>query len=226
MSVLTTPEPEIATEALTVADLLERLGDISASRVRLHPPIGTATEADVIAVHTREKRLCELVDGALVEKPMGFYESRLANVLAFFLETFLAVHKLGLTAGEAGMLRLAPGLVRIPDICFISWDRLPDRRTPREPIPSLAPDLAVEILSASNTPKEIARKLRDYFAAGTSLTWIVDPIARTVCVHTAPKSFTLLDESQTLDGGNVIPGFTLAIAEWFALADGPGTETP
>jgi hypothetical protein len=61
--------------AVTVSDLLHQLGDIPPERVRLQPPPGTATEADVVAVHSREDRLCELVDGVLVEKTLGYYES-------------------------------------------------------------------------------------------------------------------------------------------------------
>jgi Uma2 family endonuclease len=83
-------------------------------------------------------------------------------------------------AGEAGMMQLAPGLVRIPDVSFISWDRFPDRKLPRDPVPHLAPDLAVEVLSQSNTPKEMDRKRRDYFNAGCKLVWITDPETRTV----------------------------------------------
>src|SRR5487761_519570 len=77
----------------TVADLLERLGDIPPHRVRMKPYPGTATEKDVIAAEAAlDKRLCELVDGTLVEKPMGQYESRLAAVLIHLLETFLDKH--------------------------------------------------------------------------------------------------------------------------------------
>lgn len=73
----------------TLADLLHRLGDIPASRVLIDPPLGTATEKDVIAVHARDGRLCELVDGTLVEKTMGFDESRVAIELAIFLGEYL-----------------------------------------------------------------------------------------------------------------------------------------
>src|SRR6516165_5737431 len=76
-------------EADTVADLIERLGGIPASRILLHPAPGTATENDVIEAEARTNRLCELWDGVLVEKPMGFYESRLAIVLSHFLESYL-----------------------------------------------------------------------------------------------------------------------------------------
>lgn len=76
---------------------------------------------------------------------------------------------LGLVTGEAGMMRLAPGLVRITDVPFISWERFPGRRVPTEPIPDLAPDLAVDVLSERNTEGEMSRKRREYFDAGVRL---------------------------------------------------------
>ena len=88
------------------------------------------------------------------------------------------------------MMRLAPGLVRIPDVSFVSWDRFPDRRVTREPVPAIAPDLAVEVLSESNTKAEMDRKLREYFAAGARLVWYLDPEDRTVRVYTAVGRMT------------------------------------
>jgi Uma2 family endonuclease len=213
-----------APELETLADLQHHLGDIPAWRIRLKPAPGTATEADVIAIHAREKRLYELIDGVLVEKGMGFRESLLAASLIVFLDRFVRPRKLGVITGEAGMLKLRIGLVRIPDVAFISWDSLPGRKVPKEPIPLLAPDLAIEVLSASNTIEEIKRKCREYFKAGTSLMWIVDPKARTVTIHTSPRKGKVLTESQTLDGGSVLPGFTLSLRELFAELDQVGEE--
>src|SRR5437773_9665149 len=102
----------------TLADLLEHLGGISADRVRFQPYPGTATERDVIEVHDRENRLCELVDGTLVEKVMGFDESRFALLLGTYLVNYLEQHELGAAVGADGMMRLFPGLVRIPDKAF------------------------------------------------------------------------------------------------------------
>src|SRR5438132_6837333 len=110
----------------TVADLLEQLGDIPPDRVLLRPAPGTATEQDVIDAENRENRLCELVEGTLVEKAMGFRESLLAALLVHYLCEFLDQHDLGLCATADGTIRLAAGLVRIPDVCFVSWDRLPN----------------------------------------------------------------------------------------------------
>jgi Uma2 family endonuclease len=184
--------------------------------VLLRPFPGTATEQDVADVGTRQKRLCELIDGVLVEKAVGFQESQLAILLAYFLVGFVRQHDLGIVAGADGTLRLRPGQVRIPDLCFIAWDRLPGRQLPRDPIPDLVPDLAVEVLSEGNTPGEMQRKLADYFAAGVRLVWLVDPKTRTVRIHTASDQSSLLDETQTLDGGDVLPGFALPLGQLFS----------
>ncbi len=207
------------TESPTIADLLAELGDIPPHRVLLRPYPGTATEQDVIDIHARHKRLCELVDGVLVEKTMGYEESALAVLIATYLVNFVRPHDLGIVAGADGTLRLRPGLVRIPDVSFVSWARLPERQSPGKPIPDLAPDLAVEVLSKSNTPQEMERKLREYFQAGVRLVWYVDPEARTVEVFTAVDWSTMLDESQTLDGGDVLPGFVLPLRELFPRRD-------
>jgi Uma2 family endonuclease len=211
------PTPTVAIE--TLADLLEQLGSISPKRVRFRPAPGTATEKDVLAIHDREGRLYELVDEVLVEKAMGLRESFLAIALAAILRNFVRPRNLGLITGEAGMMRLMAGLVRIPDVAFISWRRLPNRRVPTEPIPDLAPDLAVEVLSAGNTPGEMARKRQEYFAAGVQVVWQVDPNTRTVEVFTAPDQSTVLHEAQTLEGGAVLPGFTLPLQELFSELD-------
>ena len=158
-----------------VAEILESLGGISPDRVRLKKPLGLATEVDLIEVNGGNETRCELVDGMLVQKGMGYNESDLALVLAGYLRAFIVPRNLGLLTGEAGMMRLIPGLIRIPDLAFASWDRIPGRRRPTEPIAGFAPDLAIEILSLSNTPAEMSRKRREYFQAGVRLVWEVEP---------------------------------------------------
>jgi Uma2 family endonuclease len=206
----------------TLADLLEQLGGIAPERIRFHPPPGTATEKDVLEAEDHEDRLCELVDGVLVEKAMGWRESLLAGALIEALRGFVRSRRLGLIAGADGPVRLAAGLVRMPDVAFVSWDRLPNRQVPSDPIPDLAPDLAVEVLSAGNTPGEMARKRQEYFAAGVRLVWLVDPVARTVEVYTAPEQSMVLHAADTLDGGVVLPGFALPLHKLFAELDHQG----
>jgi Uma2 family endonuclease len=206
----------------SMQDLVDRLGGIALSRILAEPAPGVATEADLMEATRRYGRLYELVDGVLVEKGMGFGESLLACALIQILRNFVIPRNLGIVSGPDGTIRLFSGLTRIPDVTFAAWDRFPDRRIPAEPIPSLAPDLLIEVLSESNTRAEMERKRSEYFAAGVNLIWEFDPRARVVMVYAQDGSISRLDASQSLDGGNVLPGFTLKIGEVFAELDRHG----
>ena len=209
----------------TAEELLEALGGIALSRVRMRPLPGTATEADLIAVNERKSGICELIDGVLVEKTMGAYESYLAVLLSHLLMSFVRPRNLGVVLGADGMLKLFPGMIRIPDVSFLAWDRVPPGTiTRRVAAPAVAPDLAVEVISLSNTKKEMAQKLLDYFAAGTRLVWYFDPGPRIVTVFRSPEQSTTLHEDQTLDGGDVLPGFALPLRGFFDEPDLEGGE--
>jgi Uma2 family endonuclease len=200
-------------EIKTLADLRKRLGGIPLDRIWFHPAPGTATEKDVIEAEARENRLCELVDGTLVEKAVGFEQGRLALRLGHLISSYLDENDLGVCVGADGMMRIAAGLVRIPDVSFVSWDRLPGRESPEEPIPDLAPDLAVEILSEGNTKAEMVRKVREYFEAGVTLVWLIDPKKRIAQVYTRIGKSVLIRADQTLDGGDVLPGFSVKLSD-------------
>jgi Uma2 family endonuclease len=201
----------------TAAELVQKLGKIPLERICFTPPPGTATEHDLRAVMRRSGRLYELVDGTLVEKAMGLSESMIAGQILRKIGNFAEVNDLGIPAGADGTVRLLKGLVRIPDVSFFCWHKLPGRVLPSEPIPDLFPDLAVEVLSETNTPEEMQRKLREYFLAGVRLVWMIDPRKRTADVYTGPDALAAtLDKTQALDGGKVLPGFALPLAELFA----------
>jgi Uma2 family endonuclease len=196
-------------------ELLRDLGGIPPSRVRLRPAPGTATLRDLIRLQKKDGRIYELVDRTLVAKPVAFDESTLAMRLGGIIERFATDADLGLGSGEQGLMRLMPGLARAPDVAFISWEQVPDRQSRRAPVPDLYPDLAIEILSLSNTRREMARKRKEYFLAGTRLVWQVNPRTRAVDVYTAPDKFTTVPESGTLDGDDVLPSFTLPVRSIF-----------
>lgn len=200
----------------TFDQLLAALGDIDPRRVRLKPPPGRATVADVVRLNDRYGRLYELVDGTLVEKVMGFPESNLATYIVRALGNYLDEHDIGELVGADGMMQIFPNFVRMPDVAFLSRERLPGGRTPTEQVPLIVPDLAVEVISPSNTRGEMRRKLREYFLAGVRVVWFVDHRARTVTVYTAPDVAETLREADTLDGGDVLPGFRLPLAKLFA----------
>ena len=134
---------------------------------------------------------------------MGYTESRLASELLIDLGNYLRGNDLGLVAGEGGMLRITFHRIRIPDVSFITWGRIPDPKELERPIPDLVLDLAVEVLSPSNTRHEMAIKLREDFAAGIRLIWYVNP----------PETWTDLGT-----------GFRLTMSEWFDRAERKGPK--
>jgi Uma2 family endonuclease len=217
MATITVPAVSNVT---TVADLLEQLGNVPANRVRLVPTPGTATEQDLLNLLYHQDKICELIDGVLVEKTMGYIESILGIYLARKIGDFVESHQLGKVLGADGTLRILSEQVRIPDVCFISWKKFPGGKLPKVQIPSISPDLAIEVLSPYNPEGEMRRKLDDYFAAGVSLVWYIDPATRTAKVYTAVDRCTVLDDTQSLTGGDVLPGFELPLRDLFAEIDG------
>ena len=116
------------------------------------------------------------------------------------------------------MMRILKGRVRIPDVAFVSAARFPDGKSPRGPIPAIAPDLAVEVLSESNTRMEMSIKLQEYFTAGTRLVWYVDPKSKSVDVYTAADRMETLAGDAILTGGDVLPGFQTPVSAIFDIA--------
>jgi Uma2 family endonuclease len=199
----------------TLADLRKRLGNISLNRIRFHPAPGTATEKDVVEVEERENVSCELIDGTLVEKALGFDESQLAWRLGHLVGSYLDQNDLGTCVGADGMMRIAPGKVRYPDLAFFVWEKFPGGVVPDDPVPDIVPDLAVEVLSKGNTKPEMVRKIREYFEAGVRVVWIIDRKKRSARVYSAPGQSILVRADQTLDGGDVLPGLVIPLGDLF-----------
>jgi Uma2 family endonuclease len=203
----------------TLAELLAPLAGVPLDRIRAHPAPGRATVQDVIDIQDREGVLCELVAGVLVEKPVGYSESLLATVIVELLNAFVRSRNLGHVTGEAGTMRLMPDLVRIPDVAYTSWARLPGGQRPKERVPPLVPNIVVEILSEGNTPAEMAEKRRIYFEAGVDLVWEIDAPRRSATAYRSLTDFDQFGENDRLQGGAVLPGFELPLAEVFAELD-------
>jgi len=209
----------VARSQWTLADVVERLGGLPLERIRAFPPPGTATDTDVLEAKSRFGRICELVDGVLVEKTAGYYESMLAAILIWYFEEHLRQRDEGIVLAPDGTLKILPDQVRVPDVSFVRWERFPGGKLPEEAIPAVAPDLAVEILSRGNTLREMRRKLRDYFQSGVRLVWYIDPETRTAEIFVGPEERRVIDERGILDGGDVLAGFRLSLGELFARAD-------
>lgn len=214
MSTATMSQGTIAPpESETLADLVRRLGDIPLDRIRLRPAPGTATVEDVDRIEVKENRLFELIEGTLVEKAMGFESAWVALQLGTLINLYLERSNLGVCVGADGMMQIAQGLVRIPDVSYVSWDRIPGGEVPKKPIPNLVPDLAVEVLSPTNTPREMNRKVDEFFEAGVRLVWLIDPEKRTARIYTSPDRFAEIDADGTLDALDVLPGFSVRLGD-------------
>ncbi|QDT39526.1 Uma2 family endonuclease [Stratiformator vulcanicus] len=203
----------------TIADLVEELGGIPADRILLLPSPGTAGDNELLAVEGRDA-LYELVDHVIVKKgAMAVVESRLAAVLLAILEQFLEIHRSGIVFGPDLDLRMSGGNVRKPDVSLALKGRFPDGRLPMKAIGEFGLDLAVEILSRSNTPAEMHKKRVEYFNSGCQLVWELNPRTRVCRVYSSADDYTELTEEDSLNGGDILPGFELSIKEWFRRAE-------
>lgn len=182
------------------------------------PTPGYATKKDLLQVLDGENVPCELIQGTIVEKAMGQLEAELGGLLIHYLYLYLATHDLGRVYPADAPHELRKNLIRMPDVSFVSYARIPsDSR--KKAVATWIPNLAAEILSKGNTQREIDRKLEEYLEAGVQIVWVVDPRKRIVAVYTPGNEPVVLDESKTLDGGDVLPGFKLKIKDWFAKVD-------
>jgi Uma2 family endonuclease len=220
MSIVLDPQPtqlqpqEQPCPVSTVADLVERLGGVSLERIRMHPAPGTATEEDVVRF-----KCCELLGGVIVEIAMGWEESIWESILGEFLGAYLHENRIAVVAGAGGLTRLEPGRIRIPDLGVYLLSRFPRGKATRSAICDIAPDWAIEVLSRSNTKREMELKREHFFAAGTRRMWIVDPRKRTIEDWTTPKTMTILAGEDTADLSDILPGFALKIGDWFEQVD-------
>jgi Uma2 family endonuclease len=148
----------------------------------------------------------------IIREPAGYQHGDVAMRLGAAMHAHAEAHDLGrVFAAETGFtLARKPDTVRAPDVAFISNERLPD--PPPRGFAEMAPDLAVEVLSPDDRAGEVLDKVADWLKAGTPLVWVVDPLRATARVYRADGSESLLGESDVLQGEDVLPGFTCAIA--------------
>jgi Uma2 family endonuclease len=168
--------------------------------------------------------LYEIVDGQRREvPPMGVLAGAIASVLAHYLNAFAIPRKLGLAVIELLCQLMSNRPQRRPDIVFVTSDQWQKQPIPGDDPPSFtgAPNLAVEVVSPTNTAQEIEDNLQDYFQAGVELVWVVYPRHRRIYVYESRIKVSVLQETDELDGGTVLPGFRLKIADLFAPLGNP-----
>jgi Uma2 family endonuclease len=166
--------------------------------------------------------LYEVVDNQVVElAPMGAYEVRLATLLAASLETVARQHQLGRVVQEMLFDLTAPtGRKRRPDVAFVSFDRWPrHRRIPRIEAWEVVPNLAVEVVSRTDSGDYIVDKIAEYFQAGVERVWVVFPSQEQVYVYDSPTSVRILTRTDELSGDPILPHFRLPLVELFEDAE-------
>ena len=168
-------------------------------------------------VYPLENVKAELVRGELRVSPPGggphgFAGAKLIIRLAMYVEP----RNLGRVLGDGVGYQLLqlPRTVRVPDASFVRAEKLPAGGIGRGLL-KFAPDIAIEVLSPSETASELQEKLDDYRVSGTPLVWVVDPVRRSVMIVSLSEPLTLLHETDTLNGGDVLPGFSCAVADIF-----------
>ena len=202
---------------------IQSLGNVPIHRIVFDPWPGTATETDLLRLVEVEKRLCELIDGTLVEKAVGLHQAGVNLELATDLKLWNRQNgdRFIFTGADSTLRMGTVDRIRLPDLCAFHRSRLPNGKLPPEPVPTISPDLAVEILSPSNTRSEMRQKLGEYFDNGTRLAWLIDPQRRTVAVYTAATETpdALLRDGDDLSGGDLLPNFSMPVATLWKETD-------
>lgn len=163
-------------------------------------------------------RLLELIDGQIVEKMPSFRPSQIAALILTYLNLYLFKNLIGYVTGADGSYVIDEDNQFIPDVGYIAKARMPEMPERTALVP---PDLAVEVVSPTDSVRKVQRKARRYLRAGTKIVWIVYPEDQTVDVclpdETEPDGMRIIEfgVDSILDGGDVLPGFTLAVKAIF-----------
>ena len=182
-----------------------------AQSVPLIPPMSGTTEQ--IAVEP----LFEVIDGKIEEKIVGSRELEIASILDQCLGGFARANRLGRVLSEfVFRINIPKDLQRRPDVAFVSHARWPfHRRVPDLPVWDMVPDLAIEVISQSDSAFQVQDKIHDYFEAGVRQVWVIYPKRAEVYVYSSPRQVQIFGIGQDLEGGELLPGFRLPVANLF-----------
>ena len=172
----------------------------------------TAEELEYVDV---PGKVIELVRGQLiVREPPSTRHGMVAATLAYLITDHVRRHRLGVVIQDAGFkIESDPDTVRAPDVAFVTNARFD--QIPRTGYAPFAPDLAAEIVSPNDRLGEVLSKVGQWLDAGTRLVWVVDPARAHARVFHENGDITIVGADGSLDGGQVLPGFTCALSEVF-----------
>lgn len=182
-------------------------------------PVGSITHltAEDVARMSLPGKQVELVRGQLVvREPPGTWHGVIAAKLGYLLSEFVYRNNAGVVSSQDTGFKIArdPDTVRAPDVAFVAKARAD--RIPRRGYAELAPDLVAEILSPDDSPGEVLAKVGDWLAAGTALVWVLDSRRSVAHAYRSDGTVSVLQESDSLDGETVLPGFACPLSKIFA----------
>jgi Uma2 family endonuclease len=181
------------------------------------PEHGSSADPSPTTVVPTDDILYEVKHGRIKEKFVGASETEIASILVQMLGAFVRSQRLGRVLGEA-LFRIHPAkdLQYRPDVAFVSHARWPfNRRVPKVAVWDVVPDLAVEVISPTNSAAEVQEKVHDYFGAGVSRVWVVYPGQQQVYAYASPTQIQVVQVGEELDGGELLSGFRLPLATLF-----------
>ncbi len=161
----------------------------------------------------------ELVDGELVDMDGAPIHGRVTGHLHLLLGNHIIATGLPLDAGVNTGFQMSPYTLRFPDVHVTTWERMAAYDEDAGGFPRFAPDVAIEVVSPSNTPAALARKTGEYFANGASAVWIANPANRTMAIRRPGVPEQVFGPGDTLSGEPEIPGFACHVADIFAVLD-------
>jgi Uma2 family endonuclease len=176
------------------------------------------TPADLLAMPESER--FELVDGELVEKAVSALSSFVEGSVYFKLRSFCDAHGTAVVFPSSNGIQCFPGQpnkVRRPDVAVFKKERFTSEHF-GEGFVSIAPDLAVEVISPNDEASEVNKKVEEYLAAGVALVWVIDPVNEIAYVHRKDGSVAKLHRVDTLDGEDLLPGFQCKLVDVLATA--------
>jgi Uma2 family endonuclease len=173
------------------------------------------TDEEFMAL-SRDGHRYELVNGEVLDMGnSGMEHGGIGSLLGGLLAIYVKQHKLGIVCDSSTAFTLKTGNKRSPDVSFVAKDRLKGLKRPPRGFFQGSPDLAVEILSPSNTIEEIHDKIVEYFDNDTRLVWVIHPDEKYVLIYHSPEPDRFLRSGDRLDGEEIVPGFSMAVSELF-----------
>ncbi|HEX2619162.1 MAG TPA: Uma2 family endonuclease [Phototrophicaceae bacterium] len=182
------------------------------SQIQTHPVTTEAFDAWVMLPENADKSY-ELIAGEIYEVVANWDSSKIAAIILGFIIFYVRQHGLGDVTGADGGYKVGKDRF-IPDVGFVKKERLTNLPYEEGYYP-IAPDLAVEVVSPTDTDKKLRRKITNYLQAGVTV-WVVDPADQLVEIHAPGQFVEVIEKDGTIDGGQVLSGFSLKVSEFLA----------